>query len=199
MSAGRWLLSGGLAYAVSVPHRDLLDSAQHKLRLARYHGEALLDILAQHPHDGEDEPLRVPLEAQLEGMAYTGTAAAEKTIRALGPDRGDDDHMSIEHRIRAAKAGPSAGERLLASDFETWWMGRQRGTRVAQTARDLRNDAAHDVYEKAPDTIQWRVRIRNSQPVSLDDFARGYQAELDELAQLVERALELPVAAGPGH
>ncbi len=47
----------------------LLDSARHKLRLARYHADTLLGILEQRPHNGPDEPLRVPLEAHLEGLA----------------------------------------------------------------------------------------------------------------------------------
>src|ERR1700758_1205042 len=81
---------------------DLLDSAHHKLRLARYHADSLRDILAQHPHDGPDEPLRVPLEAHLEGLAYTGTAAAEKTLRSLDPD-GIRSQASIEQMIRSLK------------------------------------------------------------------------------------------------
>jgi hypothetical protein len=46
------------AYASRMSRLELLDSARHKLRLARYHADALLRILAQNPHDGPDEPLR---------------------------------------------------------------------------------------------------------------------------------------------
>lgn len=169
---------------------DLLDSARHKLGLADYHANSLLGILAQHPHDGPDEPLRVPLEAHLEGLAYTGTAAAEKTIRSLDPTA-IRDRASIAQMIRAAMDLESADELGFARDFETWWTGRQRGTRYAEVARDLRNDAAHDVYEKAPDGPRWRMRLGNSRPIFLDQFTRGYVGELNELELLIARAEQL--------
>jgi hypothetical protein len=84
-----------------------------------------------------------------------------------------------------------AEEQAFARMFETWWTGRQRGTRYAEVARDLRNDAAHDVYEKGPDGPRWRMRIGNREPIPLDDFTRGYLRELDELERLVSRAEEL--------
>jgi hypothetical protein len=59
---------------------ELLDTARHKLRLAPFHGDALLSIHTRSPHDGPDEPLRVQLTAHLEVFAYTGTAAAEKAV-----------------------------------------------------------------------------------------------------------------------
>lgn len=175
--------------APDVSRLDLLDSARHKLGLARYHADSLLGILAQHPHDGPDEPLRIPLEAHLEGLAYTGTAAAEKTIRSLEPDA-IPDRASIAQMIRTALALESAAEVAFARDFETWWTGRQRGTRYAEMARDLRNDAAHDVYEKAPEGPRWRMRIGNRQPIPLDEFATGYARELDELEELIRRVEE---------
>jgi hypothetical protein len=173
---------------------ELLDSARHKLRLARYHADALLRILAQNPHDGPHEPLRVPLEAHLEGLAYTGTAAAEKTVRSLDPE-GIPDRVSIAQMIRAALACKSDEKRAFAREFEAWWTGRRRRTRFAEIARDLRNDAAHDVYEKAPDGRRWRMRIGDGQPVALDDFARGFLHELDELEALLARAEELAAVA----
>ena len=173
---------------------ELLNSARHKLLLARYHAEALLDVLAQHPQDRPSEPLRVPLEAHLEGLAYTGTAAAEKTIRSVDPDR-IPSHASIAQMIRATRAPELSDEqRAFAGEFENWWTGRERGTRYAEVARDLRNDAAHDVYEKAPDGSRWRMRIGNRGPVPLDDFAHGYVRELDELELLVAHAEELAEA-----
>lgn len=172
----------------------LLDSARHKLGLANYHADSLLGILAQRPHDGPDEPLRVPLEAHLEGLAYTGTAAAEKTIRSLNPTA-IPDRASIAQMIRTAVGLERAGEVGFAHDFETWWTGRQRGTRYAEVARDLRNDAAHDVYEKAPDGPRWRMRLGNRPPVFLDEFTNGYVRELDELELLVARAEQLAGAA----
>jgi hypothetical protein len=121
----------------------------------------------------------------------------EKTIRSLDPD-GIPDRASIAQMIRAALARERAEEEAFAREFETWWTGRQRGTRYAEIARDLRNDAAHDVYEKAPDGPRWRMRIGNRQPVALDDFARGFLHELDELEALVSRAEEL-VALEPAR
>lgn len=169
---------------------DLLDSTWHKLKLARYHADALLAILDQHPHEGPDEPLRVPLEAHLEGLAYTGTAAVEKTIRSFDPDTMGEG-MSIPRMIRAAMERDSVEEQTFARDFEKWWMGRNRGTRYAQVARDLRNDAAHRVYEKAPEGPRWRMKVGNANPVPLDEFARGYLRELTELEELVWRATRL--------
>ena len=129
---------------------ELLDSARHKLRLARYHAETLLNILAQHPPDLVDDPLRVGLEAHLEDLAYTGTAAAEKTIRSLDPE-GIRGQAAIHDMIRSARGRESAEEQAFARQFGNWWTGRDRGTRYGEVARDLRNDASHDVYYKAPD------------------------------------------------
>ena len=47
---------------------ELLDSARHKLRLARYHAAALVRVLEQHPTEDLDDPLRVAMEAHLEGL-----------------------------------------------------------------------------------------------------------------------------------
>src|SRR5438067_12664919 len=71
---------------------------------------AALRILAQRPHDGPDEPLRVPLEAHLEGLAYTGSAAAEKTIRPLDPTA-IPDRASIAQMISPA-VGLERGEEV---------------------------------------------------------------------------------------
>ena len=176
---------------------ELLDSAQHKLRLAHYHAETLLGILAQHPHDGPDEPLRAPLEAHLEGLAYTGTAATEKTIRSVDPN-GIPSMAPIQRMIIEAKAErQTPATRAFAGEFENWWVGRQRGTRFAQVARDLRNDAAHRVYEMAPDGPRWRMELSQGRPIAIDDFANGYLLELEELETLVGSAEELAaVAAG---
>jgi hypothetical protein len=182
-----------------MPRRALLDSVRHKLALARYHADSLRDILAQHPHDGPDEPLRVPLEAHLEGLAYTGTAAAEKTLRSLDPD-GIRSEASIEEMLRVLKAPERPEEeRAFARDFEAWWMRPVERTRYAQVARELRNDAAHDVYEKALDSPRWRMRLERRPPIPLDEFLAGYLRELAELEARVERAEELagvPARAG---
>jgi hypothetical protein len=179
-----------------VSRLELLDSARHKLHLASYHAEALAGVLAQNPRDGADEPLRIVLEAHLEGLAHTGTAAAEKTIRSFDPAN-IPDRSSIAQMIRAALGLPGAEEQALAREFESWWTGRER-TRYAEIARDLRNDAAHDVYEKAPDGPRWRMRIGNREPISIDEFARGYADELVELERLVTRAEELAAFARAG-
>lgn len=175
----------GSVYASGVSRLALLDSARHKLALARYHADALEGILEQHPHDGPDEPLRVPLEAHLEGLAYTGTAAAEKTIRSIDPERIRSD-ASIAQMIRIAKSEDQSLEhREFGREFEAWWMGTQRRTRHAQVARDLRNDAAHDVYEKAPDGPCWRMQLEGQRPVPLEG--------------LVDRAEELATAVSPAE
>jgi hypothetical protein len=62
-------------------------------------------------------------------------------------------------------------------------------------ARDLRNDAAHDVYEKAPHGPRWRMRVGNRQPIFLDEFTNGYLGELGELELLIARAEQLASAA----
>jgi hypothetical protein len=182
-----------------MPRRALLDSARHKLALARYHAESLRDILAQHPHDGPNEPLRVPLEAHLEGLAYTGTAAAEKTLRSLDP-AGIMGEASIEQMVRMLKAPERPEEdQAFARDFEAWWMRPGERWRYAQVARDLRTDAAHDVYEKGRDGPRWRMRLERRPPIPLDDFLAGYLRELDELEALLARAEDLaraPARAG---
>jgi hypothetical protein len=70
-----------VANAILTMRPELLDSARHKLRLAHYHAAALLRVLEQHPTEDLDDPRRIAMEAHLEGLAFTGTAAAEKTLR----------------------------------------------------------------------------------------------------------------------
>ncbi len=76
---------------------ELLDSARHKLRLAGYHGPALLHILELHPTEDFEDDRRIEMEAHLEGLAYQGTAAAEKTLRSIDPES-MRVQMSIEQR-----------------------------------------------------------------------------------------------------
>lgn len=165
----------------------LLDSARHKLRLADYHGSALVDVLGLHPTETPDDPRRVEMEAHLEGLAYTGTAAAEKTLRSLDPTA-LGDQMPIQTMIAAVKdPRRSADVRSFGRSFELWWFG---GDRYAPVARDLRNDAAHRVYEKAPDGAMWRMAVRG-RTIPLRAFADGYSAHLQLLAALVEDAAQL--------
>lgn len=173
----------------------LIDSAQHKLRLARYHGATLLAVLAQHPPDDVENDLRIAMEAHLEGLAYTGTAAAEKTIRALDP-AAIAERASIQEMIRVAVGGDrSADVVAFARRFEGWWVGRGRATRFSQVARDLRNDATHATYTKTPNGPGWEMRIRGGRgAIPLSDFAQGYLDELDSLQDLVNEAAQLAVA-----
>jgi hypothetical protein len=127
---------------------ELIDSAQHKIRLARYHAEALLNVLEQRPPDDPEEQLRIALEAHLEALAYTGTAAAEKTIRSVDTEN-IGSHARIEEMIRVAKREEGSRRAEFGRLFERWWMGADRGTRNAQTARELRNDAAHSLQLSA--------------------------------------------------
>lgn len=167
---------------------ELLDSAHHKLRLARYHADAVRAVLVQHPSEDPEDALRVALEAHLEGLAYTGTAAAEKTLRSLDPDALSDPRLDIASMLRIAKADayPEA-TRDFASRFERWWYGAAPdGERYAPIARDLRNDAAHRVYEKAPDGPAWRIEVTGQRdPILIADFVAGYAHALAGLEQLV--------------
>ena len=81
-----------------------LDSARHKLRLAGYHGPTLLHVLELHPTEDLDDDWPIEMEAHLEGLAYQGTAAAEKTLRSIDPHemRGQ---MSIEQIRSGSLAG----------------------------------------------------------------------------------------------
>ncbi len=57
--------------------------------------------------------------------------------------------QKIQEMLRFVKAnGRPAEERAFGALFERWWFGERQ---VAAVARDLRNDATHRVYEKAPD------------------------------------------------
>jgi hypothetical protein len=82
---------------------ELLDSARHKLRLSHYHGAALVRVLEQHPTEDLIDPRRIAMEAHLEGLAYTGTAAAEKTLRSIDPEA-MSDQMPIQQMLRTVKA-----------------------------------------------------------------------------------------------
>jgi hypothetical protein len=88
---------------------ELLDSARHKLRLAHYHAAALLRVLEQHPTEDLDDPRRMAMEAHLEGLAYTGTAAAEKTLRSL-----DVEAMSDQMPMQPSKRKKADCERSAA-------------------------------------------------------------------------------------
>lgn len=171
---------------------ELLDSARHKLQLAGYHGPALLHILELHPTEDLEDNRRIEMEAHLEGLAYQGTAAVEKTLRSIDPEpmRGQ---MSIEQMLVFVKADarpPPARE--FGGAFSQWWQAEHQ---VAWVARELRNDAAHRVYEKAPDGPQWRMEI-GRRVIPLRQFAERYGAHLGSLTNLVEQAEELAAAAG---
>ncbi len=169
---------------------ELLDSARHKLRLAGYHAAALLRVLERHPTEDLDDERRIEMEAHLEGLAYTGTAAAEKTLRSIDPEV-MSEQMPIQQMLRTVKAdGRSDEERDFGRVFERWWFG---GGQVAWLARELRNDAAHRVYEKAPDGPLWRMEIAD-RTIALADFAERYSDHLGGLMELVERAAELAFA-----
>ena len=169
---------------------DLLDSARHKLRLAAYHAQALLDVLGLHPTEDNDDPRRIEMEAHLEGLAYTGTAAAEKTLRSIDP-AAMRDQRPIQAMIGIVKAPErSAEEREFGRMFEKWWYAEDQ---VAVVARDLRNDAAHRVYEKAPDRPFWRMEI-GTRVIGLADFAAQYGMHLETLAELVDRSEQLAAA-----
>jgi hypothetical protein len=170
---------------------ELLDSTRHKLRLAAYHAQALVNVLAMHPSEDIDDNRRIEMEAHLEGLAYTGTAAAEKTLRSIDPDA-MRDQMPIQEMLRVAKAADRpAEEREFGGRFERWWFGERQ---VAAVARDLRNDAAHRVYEKAPDGPLWRMEI-SGRTIPLAEFVDRYEAHLRQLAELVERAEHLALTA----
>jgi hypothetical protein len=167
---------------------ELLDSARHKLQLAAYHRRALLNVLELHPSEELEDERRIEMEAHLEGLAYTGTAAAEKTLRSIDPEALSAEQMSVERMIRIVRTeGRPPEEREFASRFNGWWFAEEQ---VAVVARDLRNDAAHRVYEKAPDGPLWRMDI-GQRTVPLADFAERYSAHLESLVDLVERAEQL--------
>ena len=175
---------------------ELLDSARHKLRLARYHATALGNVLAAVPPDDPEDELRVALEAHLEGLAYTGTAAAEKTIRSLAADE-IQGQKSVEQMLVFVirDAGLEEDDLAFARRFESWWVGRGRNSRYAQAARDLRNDAAHAFYGKTLDGPDWVMSFRNgNDQIEIGGFIQGYLDELEELEQLVGEAEALAAA-----
>lgn len=162
--------------------------------VARWHAAELQRVLEGYVPDDLDDPRRVALEGHLEGLAYMGTAAAEKIIRSLDPDALPDEG-NIQSMIRSAKELPNPAARDLASQFETWWMQRGRPTRYAQAARDLRNDATHSTYEKTAQGERWGMTIRGRRErIELSEFARGYLVELDELTEIIADADQLAVA-----
>jgi len=171
---------------------ELLDSAQHKLRLAAYHASALRESLGRHPSEGLEDRERIAMEAHLEGLAYTGTSAAEKTLRSIDPEA-MQEQMPIQRMLVIVKddARPAA-ERDFGRAFEQWWFDVDQ---VAWVARELRNDASHRVYEKAPDGALWRMEIAG-RAIGVGDFADSYGAQLRELSGLVDQATEL-AAVGP--
>jgi hypothetical protein len=174
----------------------LLDSARHKLQLARYHAQALLGVLELYPSEDLEDPRRIEMEAHLEGLAYTGTAAAEKTLRSLDP-AGIPDQVSVERMIgHLVRGDVDETTRALARRFERWWMDQGRG--LGPVARDLRNDAAHRVYAKSPDGPGWRMEISGRRrPILLEDFARDYRRQLDGLSELLVEA-EWSAGVTPG-
>jgi hypothetical protein len=158
---------------------SLLDSARHKILLAGYHAKALTHVLALSPTEDADDPRRIEMEAHLEGLAYTGTAAAEKTLRTLDP-AGMPNQIPVEGMIRHLRQG-AASESVTSfvGRFERWWFDSGRG--LAPTARDLRNDSAHRVYAKSPDGPGWRMEITGRhEPILLSDFASDYLNDLQD-------------------
>jgi hypothetical protein len=177
---------------------ELLNSARHKLRLARYHGATLANVLAASPPDDPEDDLRIALEAHLEGLAYTGTAAAEKTLRSVNPEAFDGQQASVERMVRTLVTPDLDDDtRAFLRGFEGWWVGRGRQTHYAQAARDLRNDAAHTFYDKTPDGNGrlWFMHIRGGRgSVEIEAFRVGYLQELGLLEPLVAQAEALAAA-----
>ena len=168
---------------------QLLDSVAHKLRLARYHAHALLDVLELNPPDVPEDPRRIELEAHLEGLAYSGTAAVEKTIRAVAPDE-IQDQARVEQMLAVARRRNAD----VAGGLARWW---QDGAReLPKIARELRNDAAHSVYEKRPLGPIWVLEIDRRDPIPIGDFAREYGDHLTVLTQL---SVEVGHAALPAE
>ncbi len=176
---------------------NLLDSARHKLRLAHYHADTLGSVLAQNPPDDVEDDLRIALEAHLEGMVYSGTAAAEKTLRSAAPEFfGQEESIQSMLRRGLARDALDAETTSFLRSFERWWVGRGRQARYAQAARDLRNDAAHAFYRKAPLGGRWRMSFRNGHArLDIGDFREGYLEELRLLEPLVAEAARLGAAA----
>lgn len=171
----------------------LLDSARHKLRLAAYHHGALLAVLELHPTEGLEDARRIEMEPHLEGLAYTGTAAVEKTLRSLVV-QATGAQMWVEGMIRILRGRDlPREEQELGGAFNDWWYA---AAQVAAVARELRNDAAHRVYEKAPDGLLWRIEI-GQRVLPLRDFAERYGTHLESLAALIDRAEQL--AGVPAH
>ena len=140
-----------------------------------------------HPTEDAEDPRRIELEAHLEGLAYTGTAAAEKTLRSVDPIAMGEP-MAVHAMIAFVKhAERPQGEREFGRAFERWWYASDQ---VAVVARDLRNDAAHRVYEKAPDGPMWRMEI-GRRVLPLAEFADRYGAHLRRLGELVDKAERL--------
>src|SRR6266542_3363893 len=157
--------------------QEFLTSARHKLRLAGYHRQALLNVLELHPTEDVEDERRIEMEAHLEGLAYTGTAAAEKTLRSVDPDT-CREQMPIHEMIAAVKARERPPEEQeFGRSFEQWWFGSDQ---IAVVARDLRNDAAHRVYEKSPDGPLWRMEI-GRRVVPLAEFAERFGDHLELL------------------
>jgi hypothetical protein len=147
-------------------------------------------VLELHPTEDLDDERRIEMEAHLEGLAYTGTAAAEKTLRSIDP-AAMGGQMPVQEMIAIVKEDRRPGdERAFGRAFEEWWFG---AGQVATIARDLRNDAAHRVYEKAPDGPLWRMEI-GRRIVPIGEFGLEYSAHLDELSELVDQAEALAVA-----
>jgi hypothetical protein len=166
---------------------ELLTSARHKLRLAAYHAEALLNVLELHPTEDLDDERRIEMEAHLEGLAYTGTAAAEKALRSIDPEA-MREQMPIHAMILVVSSDDRRREeQAFGRSFQQWWYAAEQ---VAVLARDLRNDAAHRIYEKAPNGSLWRMEI-GQKVVQLDEFAERYRDHLGSLAKLVDEAEQL--------
>jgi hypothetical protein len=80
------------------------------------------------------------------------------------------DQMPIQQMLRTVKAdGRRDEERNFGRDFERWWFAQDQ---VAWFARELRNDAAHRVYEKAAHGPLWRMEIAGYQNNALSNHAR---------------------------
>lgn len=153
-------------------------------------------MVVQHPTEDADDPLRIALEAHFEGLAYAGTAAGEKTLRSLDPDAFGSDSLPIHTMIEIAKRERYPVEiRDFARRFETeWWFGQVDGVCWPPIARDLRNGAAHRIYEKAPDGPAWRFTLAGRRaPILIEDFLGGYLASLQALEQLIGSAEQIAV------
>ena len=147
-----------------------LDAARRKIAIARYHQ----DLLDRLEYPGAYDYVEIPIQAHLEGILFSVSAASDQVARALNdaealriaPRRANLSNV-LERLATAEGQGWSPDLEMLLGELAAW-----NDEPLIADARALRNRAGHSHYDKQ--SGRYEILIA-------DDGHNAYQGSRDVL------------------